>query len=118
MNASIALAVLVAVIFTLLGTAKIMALPPMRRRAAEAGFSVDAYRSIGVLEVAGAVGVALGLAVPLLGGVAAAGLLLLLAGAVITHLRARTTGRAKYAPVIVCGVLVAGYLAALNGAIA
>ena len=54
---------------------------------------------------------------PLLGGVAAAGLLLLLAGALITHLR-QGHGPRKYAPVIVCGVLVAGYLAALNGAIA
>lgn len=117
MNASITLAALVTLIFALLGTAKIMAVPPMRYLASEAGFSVDAYRSIGVLEVAGAVGVALGLAVPLLGRVAAAGLLLLLAGALITHIR-QGDGPRKYAPVIVCGVLVAGYLAALNGAIA
>ena len=117
MDPSITLALLVTLIFALLGMAKIMALPPMRPLAAEAGFSVDAYRSIGVLEVAGAVGVALGLAVPLLGGVAAAGLLLLLAGAFITHVR-QGHGPRKYAPVIVCGVLVAGYLAALNGAIA
>jgi uncharacterized membrane protein YphA (DoxX/SURF4 family) len=117
MNASITLAVLVTLIFGLLGTAKIMAVPPMRYLASEAGFSVDAYRGIGVLEVAGAVGVALGLAVPLLGRVAAVGLLLLLAGALITHIR-QGDGPRKYAPVIVCGVLVAGYLAALNGAIA
>jgi uncharacterized membrane protein YphA (DoxX/SURF4 family) len=117
MNASITLAVLVTLIFALLGTAKIMAVPPMRYLASEAGFSVDAYRGIGVLEVAGAVGVALGLAVPLLGRVAAVGLLLLLAGALITHIRQGDEPR-KYAPVIVCGVLVAGYLAALNGAIA
>ena len=117
MNASTTLAVLVTLIFALFGTAKIMALPPMRELAAEAGFSVDAYRSIGVLEVAGAVGVALGLAVPLLGRVAAAGLLVLLAGALITHVR-QGHGPRQYAPVIVCGVLVAGYLAALSGAIA
>ena len=117
MNAAITLAVLVTLIFALLGTAKIMAVPPMRYLASEAGFSVDAYRGIGVLEVAGAVGVALGLAVPLLGRVAAVGLLLLLAGALITHIR-QGDGPRKYAPVIVCGVLVAGYLAALNGAIA
>ena len=87
----------------------------MRDLAAEAGFSVDAYRRIGALEVAGAVGVALGLAVPLLGRLAAAGLLLLLAGALVTHVR-KDTGPRKYAPAIVCGVLVAGYLAALGGA--
>ena len=117
MDLSITLAVLVTLIFALLGTAKIMALPPMRHLAAEAGFSVDAYRSIGVLEVAGAAGVALGLAVPLLGGVAAAGLLLLLAGALITHVW-QGHGPRKYAPVIVCGVLVVGYFAALSGAVA
>ena len=99
MNASITLAVLVTLIFALLGTAKILALPPMRELAAEAGFSVDAYRGIGVA-----------------GGrrrgrcrcsawrcrcsaaLAAAGLLLLLAGAVVTHLRATTTGRASTRP--------------------
>jgi len=117
MNASITLAVVVTLICALLGTAKIMAVPPISYLASEAGFSVDAYRGIGVLEVAGAVGVALGLAVPLLGRVAAVGLLLLLAGALITHIR-QGDGPRKYAPVIVCGVLVAGYLAALNGAIA
>jgi len=55
--------------------------------------------------------------VPLLGGVAAAGLLLLLAGALITHVW-QGHGPRKYAPVIVCGVLVVGYFAALSGAVA
>ena len=48
---------LVAVVFVALGAAKILAAAPMRGRAAHAGFSVDAYRRIGVLEIAGAVGV-------------------------------------------------------------
>lgn len=117
MDPSIALAVLVTLIFALLGTAKIMALPPMRELASEAGFSVEAYRRIGVLEVAGAAGVALGLALPLLGGVAATGLLLLLVGALITHVR-QGHGLRRYAPAVGCAVLVAGYLAALSGAIA
>ena len=112
MNPSIVLAALVTLIFTLLGTAKILAVPPMRHLASEAGFSVDAYRRLGVLEVAGAIGVAVGLAVPLLGSLAATGLLLLLAGALATHVRLGH-GPQKYAPAIVCGLLVAGYLAAL-----
>jgi hypothetical protein len=114
MNASIALAALVAVIFTALGAAKIIAVPPMRARAAHAGFSVAAYRRIGVLEVAGAAGVLAGLIRPLLGGLAGVGLLALLAGAMVTHLRKHDEPR-QVAPAVVCVVLVAGYLAALIG---
>ena len=44
-----------------LGAAKILAVPPMRAAAAHVGFSVAAYRRIGVLEVAGAVGLLVGL---------------------------------------------------------
>jgi uncharacterized membrane protein len=85
----------------------------MRELAAHAGFSVAAYRGIGALEVAGAAGLLLGLTVPLLGASAGVGLLLLLAGAVITHVRNRD-GVRELAPAVVCAVLVAGYLAALG----
>ncbi|WP_235029213.1 DoxX family protein [Streptomyces sp. 3213.3] len=54
----------------------------------------------------------LGLAVPPLGGLAGAGLLLLLAGAVVVHLR-KGDPVAELAPAVVCAVLVASYLAAL-----
>ena len=114
MNASIALAALVAVIFTALGAMKILAVPPMQARAAHAGFSVAAYRRIGVLEVAGAAGVLAGLIRPLLGGLAGVGLLLLLAGAMVTHLR-NHDGPREVAPAVVSAALVAGYLAALIG---
>ena len=114
MNVSIVLAALVAVIFTALGAAKILAVPPMQARAAHVGFSVAAYRRIGVLEVAGAAGVLIGLIRPLLGGMASVGLLLLLAGALVTHLR-NHDGPRELAPAVVCVVLVAGYLAALIG---
>lgn len=40
-----------------------MAVPPIRQRAAHLGFSTTAYRRIGALEVAGAAGVLVGLAV-------------------------------------------------------
>ena len=107
------LSVLLAALFLLLGVAKVLALPRMRELAAHAGFSVAAYRGIGALEVAGAAGLLLGLTVPLLGASAGAGLLLLLAGAVITHVRNRD-GLRELAPAVVCAVLVAGYLAALG----
>ncbi|MFJ9377210.1 DoxX family protein [Streptomyces sp. NPDC101455] len=109
---SIVLTCLLALIFSVLGTAGALALPKMREKAAETGFSVAAYRRIGVLQMAGAVGVALGPAVPLLGGLAGAGLLLLLAGAAIVHLR-KGDGMAELTPATVCAVLVAAYLVGL-----
>ena len=109
----IALSVLVAAIFLLFGAAKLFALAPMRERAAHAGFSVTAYRGIGALEIAGAAGLLLGLTVPVLGALAGAGLLLLLAGALVTHVRNHDRGR-DLVPALVCAVLVAGYLVALG----
>lgn len=109
---TIALAVLVALIFIGLGTMKVLALPPARELAAHSGFSVSAYRGIGALELAGAAGVLLGLALPLLGGLAATGLLLLLAGALITHVRNKHNLQ-QAAPAVVCALLVIGYLVVL-----
>ena len=109
------LAVLPALIFLTLGTAKVVAVQPMRARAAEVGFSTIAYRRIGLLEVAGAIGLLLGAVQPLIGALAGAGLLLLLGGAVVTHLR-HGDGPRKVAPAVVSGLLVAAYLVALFAA--
>ncbi|MFJ1973816.1 DoxX family protein [Streptomyces sp. NPDC087903] len=112
MSTSLVLACLLALGFTAVGVPKILALEKMRELAAESGFPVGAYRVIGVLEVAGAAGVLLGLAVPVLGVLAGAGLLLLMAGAAITHGR-KGDGLRGMAPALACAVLAAGYLAAL-----
>ncbi|WP_200304743.1 DoxX family protein [Streptomyces adelaidensis] len=109
---SLVLTCLVALGFTAVGVTKILALAPMRVLAAEAGFSVGAYRVIGVLELAGAAGVLLGLAVPLLGALAGTGLLLLMAGAVITHGR-KGDGLRGMTPALASAALVACYLATL-----
>jgi hypothetical protein len=114
MNLSIVLAALIAVVFVVAGAAKILAVPPMQAAAGHAGFSVDAYRRIGMLEVAGAGGVLIGVIHPLIGGLASVGLLTLLAGAMVTHLRNHDRPR-QVAPAVICIVLVAGYLAALVG---
>lgn len=114
MNLVTGLAAVITVIFAALGLAKVLALAPMRALARENGFSVDAYRRIGGLELAGAAGVALGPVVPLLGVLAGIGLLLLTAGALIIHIR-NGDGPRKYAPALGCLVLVAGYLAVLLG---
>jgi len=112
---SAVLAVLLALFFISLGSAKILALQPMRERAAEVGFSTMAYRRIGMLEVAGAIGLLLGSIEPLIGALAGAGLLLLLGGAVVAHVR-NGDGPRKFAPAVVCGLLVVAYLVALFAA--
>ncbi|MFF0428390.1 DoxX family protein [Streptomyces sp. NPDC004520] len=109
---TLTLACPIALIFGALGVLKTLALPKARELAAETGFSVAAYRRIGVLQLAGVAGVALGPAMPPLGGLAGAGLLLLLAGAAVVHLR-KGDPVAKLAPAALCAVLVASYLAAL-----
>ena len=112
----IPLAAVVAVVFGVLGLAKVVGAPRMRALATKAGFSVRVYRGIGVLEMAGATGAALGPVVPLLGVTAGGGLLLLLAGALAVHMRHRDR-MPEIAPAVVCVVLVACYLTAVFGAL-
>ena len=109
MHAYSVLALVLALFFGALGTAKVRAVPAMRARAAHSGLSVDTYRGIGVLELAGSAGLLVGLGVAVLGRLAAVGLLLLLAGALATHLRNHDAPR-HMAAAIVAAVLVAAYL--------
>ena len=110
-----ALAGAVALIFTGTGTAKLKAVPAMRQKAAHHGLSVAAYRQIGGLEVAGAAGVLLGLAEPRIGGLAGAGLLALLGGALVAHRRDGDSLRDATAA-LVSAAAVTAYLATLWGA--
>jgi hypothetical protein len=103
---------LLVAVCVLLGSAKLLALAPMRERAAHIGFSVDQYRVLGALELAAAAGLLIGLAAPALGTLAACGLLLLLGGAFAIHLRAGD-GAAGLAPSLVVGAVTAGYLISL-----
>lgn len=112
--ATTALAGTVAALFTGLGAAKILAVPAMRERAAHVGMSTSAYRRIGALEVAGAAGVLVGLAEPRIGGLAGAGLLALLGGALIAH-RRTGDGLREAAPALISAAAVAAYLSALWG---
>ncbi|MEU7812987.1 DoxX family protein [Pseudonocardia sp. NPDC049154] len=115
MTALLALTAIVAVVFLALGAGKVAAVAPMRVRAAHLGYSTGAYRVIGTLEIAGAVGVALGPVAPSLGALAAVGLLLLLCGAAVTHVR-HGDRPSVLAPALVAALLVAAYLAVLLGA--
>lgn len=109
------LAVLLAVLFVSLGAGKLLAIPSMRDRAAHVGFTVGAYRGIGVLEIAGALGVLGGIVWWPIGAAAGVGLVLLMIGALATHLRSRDSV-GEFAPSVVVGVLSACYLVALFAA--
>lgn len=113
--AAIALACLLVLCFVSAGAAKVLAVPAMRERAAHVGFSVAAYRAIGVLELAAALGVLAALVWWPIGVAAAAGLILLMAGAAIVHAR---TGDPlpQLAPAVVAGLICAAYLATWIGA--
>jgi hypothetical protein len=114
MNTTAVLAALVVAAFGLLGAAKLAAVPAMRARAEHVGFSVAAYRRIGALEILGAGGVLLGGAVPAVGILAGIGLVLLLGGAVATHLR-NGEGLGEIAPAVVLGAVACGYVVLLAG---
>lgn len=108
------LAVLLVVVFAALGSAKLVAVPAMRAKAEHVGFSVSAYRGIGLLEVLAVVGLIIGTFVPLIGALAAAGLLLLLGGAIVAHLRTGD-GIREIAPAVVLVLVTLSFLLLVVG---
>jgi hypothetical protein len=114
MNPTSILAALLVLAFAALGTAKLAAVPVMRAKAEHVGFSVAAYRRIGFLEVLGVVGLLVGAFVPVIGAAAAVGLLLLLAGAAVTHVR-NGDGIREIAPALILGLATASYLVLVVG---
>lgn len=114
MNLTPILAGLMVIAFAAAGSAKLAAVPAMRAAAEHVGFSVSAYRRIGLLEVLGVLGLLVGAFVPLIGALAAAGLLMLLAGALVTHLR-NGDGVREIAPALVLGLVTLTYLVLVVG---
>lgn len=86
--AAIVMSIMLAGLFLALGTSKVLMVPAQAKMAEHLGVPVNLYRSVGALEVAAAAGLVIGLFWPPLGIAAAAGLVLLLIGAVGTHRRA------------------------------
>src|SRR5215467_10373161 len=84
--------------------------PRMRKSAAHFGIAWPRYRLIGVAELAAAAGILTGLWWHTVGVAAAAGMGLLLLGALITHRRARDAVREE-APALVALAVTLGYLA-------
>ena len=107
----IALSVLLAVACLVPATAKLAGHPRMRESAGHFGIPRPRYRLIGIPELAAAAGVVAGVWLHPLGIAAAAGMVLLLAGALITHRRAGD-GPKDMAPALVTLVIAIGYLAA------
>jgi DoxX-like family len=101
---AIVLAVLLAFVYGFGGGQKFTGSKESRERAEHLRISPGLQRMIGTLEILAAIGLLAGLAVWPLGIMASAGLVLLMIGAVITHVRAGD-GLPKFAPAIVLGVI-------------
>jgi hypothetical protein len=114
MNATPVLAGFLVVAFGVLGSAKLTAVPAMRARADHVGLSVEAYRRIGGLEILAVLGILVGAAVPVIGALAAVGLLMLLGGAVITHLR-NGDGVRELVPALVLGLVALAFVILIVG---
>ena len=114
MTATTILAGVLIVAFAAAGAAKLAAVPAMRARAAHVGFTVVAYRRIGILEILGVLGLLVGAFVPVIGVLAAVGLLLLLGGAVLAHLRSGDRVR-ELLPATVLGLTTLAFLILVLG---
>ena len=114
MTTTTILAGLLVVAFAALGSAKLAAVPAMRAKAEHVGLSVLAYRRIGFVEVLAVIGLLIGAFVPVIGALAAAGLLMLLGGAILAHLR-NGDGIREIAPAVVLGLVTVSYLLLMVG---
>jgi uncharacterized membrane protein YphA (DoxX/SURF4 family) len=85
---TIAVSIVLALMFGVAGLTKLAGISSSEETRDHLAIPVARWRTIGFLEVAGAVGVLVGLAVEALGIAAAAGLLLTSIGAMATHLKA------------------------------
>ncbi|GAA1027342.1 MULTISPECIES: DoxX family protein [Amycolatopsis] len=100
------LSIVLAALFVAGGAAKLIGIPAMRADAERFGLSYPGFRLIGLLECAGGTGLLTGSLWKPLPAFAAVGLLLLLAGAVAYHVRAKDPVPKTAGPVVV-GLLVA-----------
>jgi hypothetical protein len=107
----VVLSVLLAVGCLIPGVAKVVGHPKMQAAAGHFGIPFGLYRLIGTAEVAAAAGVLAGLVWAPLGVAAASGMVLLLAGALLAHSRARDGFKQTTLAFVVLGVSLA-YLAA------
>lgn len=98
------LAILLALAFGASGAQKLAGAKMASDSAGHLGIPFSRFRLIGVPELLGAIGLLVGLAVWPLGVAAAAGLVVVMAGAVVYHLRAGDK-IAGFGPALVLGLL-------------
>ena len=106
----IALSILLTAAYLVPASAKLLGHPKMQKSAAHFGIPWRHYRLIGVAELAAAAGVLIGLWWHPLGVAAAAGMVLLLIGALITHRRALDSAK-EMAPALLTLAITITYLA-------
>ena len=106
----VTISLLLAAACLLPAAAKLAGHPKMRQSAAHFGISWPSYRLIGAAELAAAAGILIGLWWHPLGVAAAAGMALLLLGAIITHRKAADSAK-EMAPALLALLLTLAYLA-------
>jgi len=106
----VAVSLLLATACLLPAAGKLLGHPKMRQSAAHFAIPWRNYQLIGAAELAAAAGVLTGLRWHPLGAAAAAGMVLLLLGAVITHRQAADSGK-EMAPALLALALTLAYLA-------
>jgi len=102
----IILSILLAALYLGSGIAKLTGAEAFRKDAERFGFSYGTFRIIGLLEVAAAAGLIIGLWVTALAVAAAIGLVLLMIGGFITHMRVKDP-MGKSLPALLFAVLSA-----------
>jgi uncharacterized membrane protein YphA (DoxX/SURF4 family) len=111
----LALSLLLAAACLVPGSAKVMGSPRMRKAAAHFHIPWRGYQLIGAAELAAAAGVLVGLWWHPLGIAAAAGMVLLLTGALIAHRRAGDAAKEAGAALLALVITVAYLAVALTG---
>jgi DoxX-like protein len=106
----LAVSLLLIVVSLVAAVPKLAGHPKMRQSAEHFGIAWHRYRLIGVAELAAAAGALIGLLWRPAGLLAAAGMILLLIGALIAHLRARDSARDAI-PALVALAVSGTYLA-------
>lgn len=104
--ATIVLSILLALAYVGAGGAKVAGTKLMMEGADHFGISRTAYRGIGALELAGALGLVVGLRIGPLGTAAAVCLAVLMVGAVATHVRAHDPFSRAAAPAVLAVLAV------------
>jgi hypothetical protein len=101
---TVVLAILLSLTFAASGGLKVAGVKSAMDQADHLRFPHNAYKGIGALELLAVIGLLAGLAVWPLGVAAGAGLVLLMIGAVITHIRVGDK-IAQFGPALALGVL-------------